>query len=224
MLCCPDSLEWSLERRKWRQFRPDGRCSAAEGESTVKVVGISDGDTITVLIERTPVRVRLSGIDCPEIGQDFGTRAKAATSELAFGKAVTIHWRGHDRFGRIVADVILPDGRNVNHELVRRGLAWWYRNYAPHDPILPKLEAEARAAKLGLWSQPNPVPPWESRPTRKMNPLAEVAGEVIGNARSRVYHRPGCPNGEKVSLRNRVVFASEAAADRAGFRPGGDCH
>jgi endonuclease YncB( thermonuclease family) len=191
---------------------------------TSKVVGITDGDTITVLIERTAVKARLSGIDCPETGQDFGSRAKAATSELAFGKVVTVRQQGHDRYGRIVADVILPDGRNLNHELVRLGLAWWYRNYAPHDPILHKLEAEARAAKAGLRSQPNPIPPWEWRPARKVNPPAEVAGAVIGNERSRVYLRPGCRNGEKVSFRNRVVFASEAEADRAGFRPGRDCH
>jgi endonuclease YncB( thermonuclease family) len=78
-----------------------------------KVVGISDGDAITVLTNRSPIRVRLSGIDCPETGQDFGTRAKSATSKLAFGKVVTIRQHGHDRHGRIVADMILPDGRNV---------------------------------------------------------------------------------------------------------------
>jgi endonuclease YncB( thermonuclease family) len=113
-------------------------------------VGISYGDTITVLIARTPVRIRLSGIDCPETGQDIGSRAKAATSELAFGKVVIVHERGHDRYGRTLADVILPVGRNLNHELVRQGLAWWYRKYAPNDAILPKLEAETIAAKLGL--------------------------------------------------------------------------
>jgi endonuclease YncB( thermonuclease family) len=198
-------------------------CAVSADEFTGKVVGISDGDTI-VLIEQTPMKIRLSGIDCPEMGQDFGSRAKAATSEVVFGEVVTIRQHGHDRYGRIVADGILPDGRNLNHGLLRRGLAWWYRKYAPHDPILPKLEAEARAAKVGLWSQPNPVPPWEWRPARKVNPPTEVDGEVIGNARSRVYHRPGCPNGEKVSTRNRVVFATEVGAEQAGFRPGRDCH
>ncbi len=88
-----------------------------------KVVGISDGDTITVLRDRTPVKIRLSGIDCPETGQDFGRRAKSLTSGLAFGKVVTVHTRGKDRYGRTVADVILPDGRILNHELVRRGVA-----------------------------------------------------------------------------------------------------
>jgi endonuclease YncB( thermonuclease family) len=200
-----------------------GSASSAD-DLTGEVIGISDGDTITVLIDRTSARVRLSGIDCPESGQDFGRRAKVATSELAFGKVVTIHERGHDRYGRVVADVILPDGRNLNHELVCLGLAWWYRKYAPHDPILPKLEAEARAAKVGLWSQANPTPPWEWRTARKANPLPEVTGEVIGNSRSQVYHRPGCPNAGIIAARNRVAFDSEADAARAGFRPGRDCH
>ncbi len=187
-------------------------CAASVDEFTGKVVGVSDGDTIAVLIDWTPVKIRLAGIDCPETGQDFGSRAKAATSELAFGKMVTVHQRGHDRYGRIVADVILPDGRNLNHELVRGGLSWWYRKYAQHDPILPKLEGEAQAAKVGLWSQANPVPPWDWRPPRKVIPPAQATGEVIGNARSRVYHRPYCPNGAALSARNRVVFSSEADA------------
>jgi endonuclease YncB( thermonuclease family) len=66
-------------------------CAVNADELPGKVVGVSDGDTITVLIERTQVKVRLSGIDCPETGQDFGSRAKAATSELAFGKVVALH-------------------------------------------------------------------------------------------------------------------------------------
>src|SRR5262249_37832614 len=81
-----------------------------------KVVGISDGDTITVLRDRSPVKIRLMGIDAPETGQDFGSRAKGVTSELAFGKVVTVHPRTRDRYGRIVADVALPDGRSLNQE------------------------------------------------------------------------------------------------------------
>ena len=126
-----------------------------------KVVGVSDGDTITVLRNRTPIKVRLHGIDCPEIGQDFGSRAKAFTSELVFGRVVKVVPWDTDRYGRTVADVILADGRILNHELVRAGLAWWYRKYAPDIGTLAQLEAAARDAKRGLWSQPNPVPPWE---------------------------------------------------------------
>jgi endonuclease YncB( thermonuclease family) len=69
------------------------------------------------------------------MGQDFGSRARIVTSELAFGKVVTVYPRRKDQYRRTVADVILPDGRILNHELVRLGMAWWYRRYAPNDPI-----------------------------------------------------------------------------------------
>src|SRR5262245_58772052 len=92
-----------------------------------KVIGISDGDTLTVLHERTRVKIRLEGIDAPESGQDFGNRAKQAASTLAFGQIVTVHTKEHDRYGRLVAEVILADGRSLNHELVRLGWAWWFR-------------------------------------------------------------------------------------------------
>lgn len=67
------------------------------------------------------------------------------------------------RYGRTVAEVILPDGRSLNYELVRTGYAWWYVKCAPADQELKRLEAEARAEKRGLWIQPNPTPPWEWR-------------------------------------------------------------
>jgi endonuclease YncB( thermonuclease family) len=72
-----------------------------------KVIGVSDGDSITVLRDRTPVKIRLNGIDCPETGQDFRSRAKRATSDLAYGKVAAIRPRDTDRYGRTVADVIL---------------------------------------------------------------------------------------------------------------------
>src|SRR2546426_12152903 len=125
-----------------------------------RVVGITDGDTIKVMHNGRAEKIRLHGIDCPEKGQPFGTKAKEFTSEMVFGKTVTLHVTDTDRYGRTVADVILPDGRVLNRELVAAGLAWWYRRYAPHDRILERLEAEARAARRGLWADPEPGPPW----------------------------------------------------------------
>jgi micrococcal nuclease len=142
--------------------------SAGGEEFRGKVVGVADGDTITVLRDREPVRVRLNGIDAPEAGQPFGNRAKQFASSLAFGNVVTVRVKDRDRFGRVVADVILPDGRNLNQELVRTGFAWWLRRYAPNDSTLAELEAEARAAKRGLWADPKPVPPWEWRATKRL--------------------------------------------------------
>ncbi len=88
-------------------------------------------------------------------------RAKQAASALVFGQEVTLQTHGHDKYGRTLADVLLPDGINVNHELLKEGWCWWYRTYAPGNAELEKLESEAREAKRGLWSDPQPVPPWE---------------------------------------------------------------
>jgi micrococcal nuclease len=130
---------------------------------TGKVVGISDGDTISVMRKGRAVEARLNGIDCPEIGQPHGERAKRYTSDLVFGKEVEVQVYGTDRYGRLVGEVILPGGINFNHELVAAGLVWWYRKYAPEDRILKALETGARTAKWGLWADSNPIPPWEWR-------------------------------------------------------------
>jgi micrococcal nuclease len=112
-------------------------------------------------------RIRLSGIDCPEKGQAFGKRAKQAASALAFGKEVTVQTHGYDRYKRTLADVLLPDGTNVNHTLVKDGWCWWYRKYAPGDTVLEGLEQEAREAKKGLWADPAPIPPWVFRKAKR---------------------------------------------------------
>src|SRR4051812_17332243 len=85
------------------------------------------------------------------------------TGDLAFGQMVTVPVRDVDRYKRTVAEIILPDGRNLNQELVRAGLAWWYTQYAKRDTVLRDLEQEARDAKRGLWSDSQAVTPWEWR-------------------------------------------------------------
>jgi micrococcal nuclease len=111
------------------------------------VVSVLDGDTIEVLHNRHPERIRLSGIDCPEKGQAYGTRAKQAASELVLGGEVTLQTYGHDKYGRTLADVFLLDGTNVNQTLVEDGWCWWYRKYAPGDTVLEGLEKEAREGR-----------------------------------------------------------------------------
>ena len=93
---------------------------ACGADYLARVIGIADGGTITVLTaDKSQGRIRLWGIDAPEIGQDFGSRARQAASSLAFGKHVIIRARDTDRYGRTVAEVILPDGRSMNREMVR---------------------------------------------------------------------------------------------------------
>jgi len=132
-----------------------------------QVVRVLDGDTIEVLHDGYPVRIRLQGIDCPEKSQAFGSRAKELTAALTFGQQVSIREVGHDRYGRIIAEVTLSNGTSVNRELVRRGLAWWYRHYS-NDLSLGMLENEARRNREGLWSDPTAGPPWEYRKVRRI--------------------------------------------------------
>jgi micrococcal nuclease len=126
------------------------------------VIGIHDGDSITVLTsENQQIKVRLEGIDCPELKQDFGQRAKLAASDLCFNKQVRVVQTGKDRYKRTLAFVYVGDVC-VNKELLKQGMAWHFKKYN-HDPELANLEKEARSAKRGLWSQPAPIPPWEFR-------------------------------------------------------------
>lgn len=130
-----------------------------------KVIGVTDGDTIVVMTEdKQQVKIRLEGIDCPESKQDFGDRAKQATSDLCFGKVVRIESTGQDRYGRTLAFVYVGQ-ECVNKELLKSGMAWHYKKYN-NDSELAKLETEAREKKIGLWSQANPVAPWDWRKSK----------------------------------------------------------
>jgi len=125
-------------------------------------VGVIHGDSLRVMYEGKAVQIPLLGIDCPEKRQPFGTRANEYTSELAFGQDVTVYGGRRDRYGRRLAEVLLPDGRSLNQELTNAGLAWWFRKYSK-DFRLGELERQAREAKRGLWVAPHSVSPWEWR-------------------------------------------------------------
>jgi endonuclease YncB( thermonuclease family) len=156
-LCVPLFSQAADSQTAWIKYVADG------ATFTGKVVGVADGDTISVMRGGRAVKVRLHGIDCPEKKQPFGTQAKQFSSDLAFGEEVEVQIQSFDRYGRVVGEVILPDGTSLNQELVRAGFAWWFRKYAPNDPILKELESVARAAKRGLWNDCCPLPPWEWR-------------------------------------------------------------
>lgn len=127
-----------------------------------RVVGVSDGDTITVLVGgRTQVKVRLAEIDAPEKSQAFGQRSKQSLSDMVFGKTVRVEQQDVDRYGRVVGRIFIG-ATDVNAEQVRQGMAWVYRRYA-RDKSLFTIEQEAKEARRGLWSDPHPMPPWEYR-------------------------------------------------------------
>jgi endonuclease YncB( thermonuclease family) len=146
-------------------------------ELTGKVVGISDGDTLTLLVPDgtsfKQVRVRLAEIDTPESRQPYGNRAKQALSDLAFNQQARVVVQDTDRYGRTVGRVYVG-GVDVNAEMVKQGAAWVYRKYA-QDQSLYRLEAEAKTAKRGLWGLPETerCPPWDWR--KKACPTAAAA-------------------------------------------------
>ena len=98
--------------------------------------------------------------------QHFGSRARKFTSRRVFAKVVNVEPVDRDRYGRTVGWISV-DGKNLNKELLRAGLAWWFRKYAPNDAELAALEEEARSARRGLWSMRNPTPPWQFRKRRR---------------------------------------------------------
>src|SRR5262245_26410035 len=187
-----------------------------------KVVGISDGDTLTVLRGREQVRIRLHGIDAPEAGQDFGSRAKQHASDLAFGKLVTVKPVDTDRYHRTVAEILLPGGQSLNRRMVEDGFAWWYRRFAPGDAALRDAERLARDARRGLWSAAKPIPPWEWR--SGTGAAATVAGKIVANRNSGLYHTANCRNATRIADKNRVPFDTPEHARQAGYRPAKDCH
>lgn len=130
------------------------------------MIGITDGDTLRVLHGRQVILIRVRGIDAPERRQPFGTRARQYASKLAYRKTVTVHGQGKDRYGRLLASVTLPDGRDFSVEMVKAGMAWWFRRYAPDEGALALAEDEARRERRGLWADKEPVAPWEWRRRR----------------------------------------------------------
>jgi micrococcal nuclease len=136
------------------------------GDLTGSVVGIHDGDTLRMLSGRSTIKVRLFGIDAPELGQPFSQASREKLSGLTFGKTIRLISHGKDAYSRQLADVILSDGTNVNHEMVRSGMAFYFRRYA-RSRELERCEDEARRARRGVWSIDNMTPPWEYRRTIK---------------------------------------------------------
>lgn len=143
-----------------------------------RVIGIADGDTFSCLTgKRDQVRVRLAGIDAPELGQPYGRRARQILSDLVFGKDVTLIVQDRDRYGRTVALVKVADV-DVNAALVRTGAAWAYRAYLK-DRTLLNLEAFAKEFERGLWSLPKSErqPPWEWRKAKHSTPAQQTASK-----------------------------------------------
>ena len=133
-----------------------------------RVSAVTDGDTLTLLAtDASRQTIRLMGIDAPEKDQPFGTESRANLVSIALNREALVEFHKRDVYGRLVGKVWI-DGVDINLEQVRAGLAWHYKEYqseqSPADRVLYAVEeVRARAAALGLWSAPAPIPPWDWR-------------------------------------------------------------
>ncbi|MEN3111347.1 thermonuclease family protein [Uliginosibacterium paludis] len=142
-------------------------CQVAAADFSGKVVGVSDGDTLSVMRRGTAVKVRIAGIDAPERNQPWGQQSKQALASTVFGRTVEIDQRKKDRYGRTLGRVLIG-GEDVGLQLIRKGFAWHYRQYARDQPATEAqqyahAEKQARAHRAGLWRDAHPIPPWNWR-------------------------------------------------------------
>lgn len=138
-----------------------------EKEIHGKIVGITDGDTVKLLtVDKALIKVRLANIDCPERKQPYSARAKQFTSNQIFEKQVKLEYLKKDRYGRYICNIIYDDSLNLSKQLLKNGMAWHYVKYS-NDESLQVLEDEAKKNKLGLWQDPNAIPPWDWRSNKR---------------------------------------------------------
>ena len=171
-----DVVKWILSRGLCMGIVLFGLTTSVAAERTFHghVVGISDGDTLTILdSQRRQHKIRLQGIDAPESKQAFGQASKRHLSNLAFNRQVVAECGKTDRYKRQVCRVMV-EGIDANLEQVKAGMAWWYRKYANEQPERHRQEYKAaedaaRGARFGLWADAEPLPPWEWRKAKREN-------------------------------------------------------
>ena len=198
-----------------------------------KVILVQGGDTLTVKTGRDKLyKVRLSNIDSPEIGQPFGRPARRLAMDLALKKKVKVSYTFKDKYDRLIGEVFLPDGKLLNEEILKAGLAWHYRVKNPHSSFLESLEYNAWKKKLGLWVQNSPVPPWVFRRAKRIpSPPASPKNMdydlylnygLVGNPKTRIYSWPAC-KGYPRDLAGYINFGNFLDAETLGYRADEGC-
>lgn len=137
----------------------------AQADFVARVLIVHEGDRLTIYHQGRRDMVYLRGVDCPELKQPYGKQAKRVTAAYIGNREVVVRDLKRDRQGRMTVDILLPDGRQITHELVKEGLAWVQPGRSG-DQAMNDMEELARAAGTGLWSEPNPIPPWKWKSTR----------------------------------------------------------
>jgi endonuclease YncB( thermonuclease family)/methylphosphotriester-DNA--protein-cysteine methyltransferase len=195
-----------------------------------KVINVHDGDTITVLDQNNKkFHIRLQGIDAPELKQEFGSVSQQNLSRMVLGQQVIIVWNKVDKYRRTVGTIKL-NGQDMNIEQVKAGMAWHFKKYEdeqePQDRVTyAAAERQARAAKLGLWKDPNPTVPgdWRQAVKAKRWGPPPPEGTIVGNKNSMKYHRPDCPGYRDMAEKNRAFFKTVEEAEAAGYKRAGNC-
>jgi endonuclease YncB( thermonuclease family) len=132
-----------------------------------RVVTVHEGDRLTIRHDGRNETIYIKDIDCPELKQAYGKQAKQAIAAYVGSRDVVVRALKRGRNGLGTAEILLQDGRNVGHELLKEGLAW-ARPERSQDQSLDEMEQLAKAERKGLWSDPNPVAPWKWKPTSKV--------------------------------------------------------
>lgn len=193
------------------------------------VISVHDGDTITLLKDSKEYKIRFNGIDAPELSQDFGKEAQEYLSDRILNQDVDVKILDTDKYGRYIGEVYWGD-LSLNREMVEMGLAWHYKQYSK-DETLAKLENEARENAIGLWSESDPIAPWDYRHgtsttsnTSKTTSKAKVTkvdtkeSVVYITKTGKKYHRAGCSSLSK----SKIEISREDAID-GGYEPCGKC-
>ena len=154
-----------------------------------RIVGISDGDTVTLLdANKRQYKIRLTGIDAPEKKMPFGQRSKEHLSDLIFSKDVLVETEKLDRYGRTLGKILF-DRNDINLAMINAGLAWHYKKYQKDQSRSDRLlyahaEEQARQHRLGLWRDPNPTAPWEWRKGGQIEVELKASPRVVARSQS----------------------------------------
>lgn len=157
------SSRWSSTVASGPTPAPRPTLASLPSTFVARVVGITDGDTVTLLTgSRQRIKTRLWGVDAPEKRQAFGIKSRQCLSNLVYGQTVNVSKMDIDKYGRMVA-MLRFKGKDMGKEQITRGMAWWYKSFAPKQNSYRDAQDEAKSGKLGLWIDKAPVEPWRWR-------------------------------------------------------------
>lgn len=197
------------------------------------VVAVNAGDSITIDIGKTLFKIRLAEVDSPDTKQPLYSQAMRFTRDLVLGKTVTVQYDTIDLAGQVIGYIVLPDGRLLNRELVRAGWAWYYPVKHPRNEELDQLQYEAWTGRLGLWVNPDAIPPWVLRreeriPDPPMRQTDVVYDDILsyglmGDLKARTYTWPACNHYGNIPPGQRTVFSNLTDAGILGFTLSPNC-